>query len=635
MWETYLFNMSQDVPHCFPSCFPLDGSLEPIAPISTFHLTWNSSLFTMPILTSVDSHVGSLPSLASTSQRDLESGKSLLSDDDNVVLTVTDAPFDGSKPQDPMTFRFNDDVEGRLNNLPPQPLEMARIFEVTVHNDFVITGIRNSKGPEKTSRARHALIGYLQSMYMRHLEERRIFRWLNDPLLVNDIGSISSQWSQAVGGHQQLYRVVNRMSLQQHPLDFDVQPRDSYMTCAKDGERKLIGTCNSAEATMILTAYSVVIVHDVWARQPFSTTKSGSRSSMFRNPRNIAAMTDQTSCTSLANGSIDEFARLLVLDFFLASIYLQPADFFEALIYPKMPEKALPQIAIHSNPHLQVPLGLFEPRLSTSSKEAFKEIEDAEGIWRNIANIKDSIFFILKCLEYDDKTERKRAIPESLQRRIREIKELCEERANNAQRALDALNRQLDYLTKRHAIQEAKSIKTLTILASVYLPLSLSASLLSMQSPFKLVVANITDKDIDTTGTSLFFDFLGLFFTLGSITVFIVQAIKLGMYLRTNGSEFISEIVSGPFSIFNYGKKWEFGGNKGRWFKALRWFSFFWIGAGLLITFLTIFIVSLLWTAESAWTTARWMFSTYLIGGVVFTFLHVLVYWYLLGKIDG
>ncbi|KAJ4010010.1 hypothetical protein NW752_009187 [Fusarium irregulare] len=346
-------------------------------------------------------------------------------------------------------------------------------------------------------------------------------------------------------------------------------------------------------------------------------------------------MTDQTSCTSLANGSIDEFARLLVLDFFLASIYLQPADFFEALIYPKMPEKALLQIAIHSNPHLQVPLGLFEPRLSTSSKEAFKEIEDAEGIWRNIANIKDSIFFILKCLEYDDKTERKRAIPESLQRRIREIKELCEERANNAQRALDALNRQLDYLTKRHAIQEAKSIKTLTILASVYLPLSLSASLLSMQSPFKLVVANITDKEIDKTGTNLFFDFLGLFVTLGSITIFIVQAIKLGMYLRTNGSEFISKIVSDPFSIFSYGKKWKFGGKKGQWFKALRWFSSFWIGAGLLITLLTIFIVGMLRTAESAWTTARWMCATYLIGGGVFTFLHVVVYRYLLGKIDG
>jgi len=126
-----------------------------------------------------------------------------------------------------------------------------------------------------------------------------------------------------------------------------------------------------------------------------------------------------------------------------------------------------------------------------------------------------------------------------------------------------------------------------------------------MQSPFKLVVANKTNKDIDTTGTDLFFDFLGLFVTLGSITVFIVQAIKLGMYLRTNGSEFISKIVSDPFSIFSYGKKWKFAGKKGKWFKRLRWFSSFWIGAGVLVTLLVIFVVGMLRTAESAWTTAR------------------------------
>ena len=64
----------------------------------------------MPILTSEESHVGPLPSPVSVSQRDLKSVKSLLSDNDNVVLTVVDAPFDGSRTQDPATFRFNDDV---------------------------------------------------------------------------------------------------------------------------------------------------------------------------------------------------------------------------------------------------------------------------------------------------------------------------------------------------------------------------------------------------------------------------------------------------------------------------------------------------------------------------------------------
>jgi hypothetical protein len=572
----------------------------------------------MPVLTSVNSQIGSFPSQASTSRSDLESGKGLLSGQDHVVLTVIDAPFDGSIPQELATLKFDDDVEGRLNSLPRQADRTARIFEVTVHADFVITGIRNSKGPEKTRRARHALMDYLQNMYMRPLEERRIFRWLNDPLLVNDIGSISSQWSQVVNSHERLHRVVNRMSLQQHPLDFDVQPRDSYMTCAKDGDKRLI----------------VVNVHDVWSRQPFNTAKSSNSGIIFQNPRNIAAMMDQTSCTSLSDNKIDTFARLLLLDFFLASIYLQPADYFESLIHPDMSEKALLQFSIHGNPHLQVPLGLFEPRLSTSSKEAFKEIEDAEGVWRNIANIKDCIDFVLKCLEYEDGTDRKKAISGALSRRIREIKELCAERVLNADRALNALNRQLDYLTKRHAIQEAKSIKTLTILASVYLPLSLSATLLGMQSPFKLVASSKKKEDLDTIGTNLLFDFIGLFVTLGSITIFIVQVIKIGLYLKSQGPKIILNKVRDPFSIFSYGKKWKFGGRKGKWFKFIRRFSTLWIYIAFPITLLVIFIVGMLRTAQDAWVTARWMFAVYLIVGGLSSIIHALVYRLLLGKIN-
>ncbi|KAF4441571.1 hypothetical protein F53441_11975 [Fusarium austroafricanum] len=568
----------------------------------------------MQVLTSVDSQIGHLPSQASTSQSDIECGKRLLSGQDNVVLTVSDAPFDGSKPQDLVTLKFGGDVESHLHSLPPQADETARIFEVTVHAVFVITGIRNSKGPEKTRRARHALMSYLQNMYMRPLEERRIFRWLNDPLLVNDIGSISSQWCQTVDGHEQLHRVVNRMSLQQHPLDFDVQPRGSYMTCAKDGNERLI----------------VVIVHDVWSRQPFNTEKSNKSGIIFKNPRNTTAMIDQTSCTSLPDKKIDTFAKLLVLDFFLASIYLQPADFFESLIHPDMPEKALLQFSIHGNPHLQVPLGLFEPRLSSSSKEAFEEIEAAEGILRNIANIKDSIDFVLKCLEYEDGTDRKRAISGPLPQRIREIKELCAERAKNAERALNALNRQLDYLTKRHAIQEAKSIKTLTILASVYLPLSLSASLLGMRSPFKLVASNKKKEEVNTIGTDLLFDFIGLFVTLGSITIFIVQAIKIGLYLKSHGPRLISKKVPDPFSILSYGKKWKFGGTKGKWFKCIRRFSILWICAGFPITLLVIFTVGMLRTAQDAWDTARGMFAVFLTVGGISAILHVFVYWFFL-----
>lgn len=74
-------------------------------------------------------------------------------------------------------------------------------------------------------------------------------------------------------------------------------------------------------------------------------------------------------------------------------------DYYEPLIYPQLPEKELLKFSLTKNPHLQVPLGLFEPRLSTKSREAFKEIEDAEGILRNVNNLAGSIHFVVAALK--------------------------------------------------------------------------------------------------------------------------------------------------------------------------------------------------------------------------------------------
>lgn len=180
---------------------------------------------------------------------DPEVGSKSLLENSKAIMQVIDAPFDGSTPRDLGRFCFGDDIGESLNSLSPHSSGTARILEVTVHSDFLITGLRDTKGPEKTKSARDALIKYLQNTYTRpseqwKFEERKVFRWLNDPLLVNDIGSISSQWSQHLGGRNtHLYRLVNRTSLQQHPLDFDLRPRDSYLTCVQDDNDRLIGEC--------------------------------------------------------------------------------------------------------------------------------------------------------------------------------------------------------------------------------------------------------------------------------------------------------------------------------------------------------------------------------------------------------
>ena len=96
-----------------------------------------------------------------------------------------------------------------------------------------------------------------------------------------------------------------------------------------------------------------------------------------------------------------------------------------------------------------------------------------------------------------------RPVKERLKTRIQELRGPWKECSNNPQRALDALNRQLDYLTRKHTIREAKSIKILTILATLYFTLSLSAALLGMQTPSKAVVHTATSNWVSRRGTNL------------------------------------------------------------------------------------------------------------------------------------
>ena len=150
-----------------------------------------------PINVSQLSHV---PPTNRSHSDDLEVGSKSLLHCREAILQVIDAPFDGTTPRHLARFCFGDDVAWGLRGLPPHSSNMARILEFTVHSDVLITGLRDARGPETTKSARLAMINYLKDTCMRPFEEWQVFRWLNDPLLVNDIGSISSQWSQHLGG---------------------------------------------------------------------------------------------------------------------------------------------------------------------------------------------------------------------------------------------------------------------------------------------------------------------------------------------------------------------------------------------------------------------------------------------------
>ncbi|MCJ1313631.1 hypothetical protein MMC25_007310 [Agyrium rufum] len=545
---------------------------------------------------------------------DIEMASKSLSQGEKAVLQVIDAPYDGTKPQVRAVFNLSDDIAEGMKSLPPHGIGTARILEVTMHSDFIITGRRDTKGPETTRPARDVLIKFLQDTYTQPFEERRIFRWLNDPLLVNDIGSISSQWSQRLGGGStNFYHLVNRTSLQQDPLDYGLHPRDSYLTYAQDANGRLIA----------------IIVNDVGSDQIIHTNKSRDNDILFQNPRSISSILAETSWTSLSDGTVDTFAKLLVLDFFLASLYLQRVDYYGPLIYSQLPEKEVLKFSLTKNPHLQVPLRLFEPRLSAKSRDAFKEIEDAEGILRSVNKLVDSIDFVIAALKTNNTAGIQQPVRKDWEIRMQELEGLCEERCSNAQRALEALNRQLDYLTKRHAIREAKAIKTLTILAALYLPLSLSASVLGIQSPFKSIAHTKTQTNQDLIGTNLLFDFFGVFIGLSTVTIFILYATRLGLWLKSEGLGIVSKNFRGPFSIFHYGRRWRFGGRGGLIFEFVHVLTMCWIGVGLCIMLLVIFLVGMLRSAQNAWDTARYMFTTYcVVSGTLFV-CYAGVYWFL------
>jgi hypothetical protein len=166
---------------------------------------------------------------------DVRVASNSLSQGEKAVLHVIDASYEGTTPQLRRVFSLSYDIAEGMKSFLPHNSGTARIFDVTTHSDFIITGLRDTKGSETSRPAIDVLIKLLQDTYTQSFEERRIFRWLHNPLLVNDIGSIIAQWSQRLGsGRANFYRLVNRTSLQQDFLDYDLHSGDSYLNlCAR------------------------------------------------------------------------------------------------------------------------------------------------------------------------------------------------------------------------------------------------------------------------------------------------------------------------------------------------------------------------------------------------------------------
>ena len=175
----------------------------------------------------------------------------------------------------------------------------------------------------------------------------------------------------------------------------------------------------------------------------------------------------------MGNGTRDNCAKLLLLDLFAANVYLQSQVKLSKLIRPL--------------PEANIILNLFW----TSSRGvvgALDEYEDNPTLHEEsldvLQTLTDAIDFVSGCLVARSQEE---AVPSSStfdRDQISMLQKICHQRLRSVQRSMDKLNRAHETRDKAHNIRESVSVKRLTILATIFLPLLLSTSILNMRSRF-------------------------------------------------------------------------------------------------------------------------------------------------------
>lgn len=149
-------------------------------------------------------------------------------------------------------------------------------------------------------------------------------------------------------------------------------------------------------------------------------------------------------------------------------------------------------------------------------------LEDYEHVLDSLHSVTESIDFVGKsvCLsiENGDASVVSEAV---ISNNISILQHTCHQRLARVQRSIDRVQRASEIRDRQLNMEKSNSVKRLSILATVFLPLSLSASILSMQN-------RLTDLGLKL------FDFLGLFLILGSAAVLILILVKNASQMRRN-----------------------------------------------------------------------------------------------------
>jgi CorA-like Mg2+ transporter protein len=197
---------------------------------------------------------------------------------------------------------------------------------------------------------------------------------------------------------------------------------------------------------------------------------------------------------TMADGSRNRFAKLLVLDYLASSMHLRPT-----------------------------------PRALEADSQEIVKVEDyveslaqGEKVLQTLQGLAEAIDFVIAslCNPMDGSEESKNLKFPNEPMFV--LQQLCHQRRNDAMRFIERLNRMFEGHSKIVNIQESIGVKRLSILATIFLPLSLSTSILSMSTRFKDLHLQL-------------YDFVGVFVILGSLAIVILFLVRVVLKIKSIG----------------------------------------------------------------------------------------------------
>jgi hypothetical protein len=442
----------------------------------------------------------------------------------DVVLKVVDAPFDGSQPDLRLESFKGQDLKDALNKLPKHE-QGARIFEFTIdeHKDdrYKVA----SDGPVFPDDAPESiLVSFITQAYTEKSSWPQLFHAFKTTAptaqtLSPDSSTVLAQWNQDIKSTEIPHGFSIRSTYKVKSFLFGLSFQDfngknflttssSHIFCFRDGEEKLI----------------VLIVNESQADQ----VSYSSLGFNLEHNRCSTTLIKHTGWSAFGNQSIEQFTKLVLLDFLLTCLYLQETGWYNRIVLPERTTNfgnlyepgQDPQVFMIAPTHQKHPylaLSSFLPRMVNM-------LSDCENILENIETTVESILFILRNLSQDHGTQstlatNSKGVELSYRKKILALTELCETRRRYAKRKLQQIARLFEYQNASSNILQANSVKRLTILASVFVPISVAASILGMQTRF-------VDLHL------LLYDLLGVTVILFTIMVLLFFFIRIDFYWK-------------------------------------------------------------------------------------------------------